>query len=271
MSYDASAQTLRCPFCGSEKLDERQDCKTIAPQRVVPFSINRESAVTSLRSWLRQGFWRPSDLSDAAIVTKMTAVFVPYWVFSARASSYWTADTSQTPAGARGDWFPLSGQHRGEYRGLLVGASGALTPAETSAICPFDLQQGVAPDQVDLENVVFEQFRVQRKYARPLARHGFENLVRQDCTQFVPGRGRNLKVNVLLEGLTSEAVLLPVWIMAYRYQEQVFRFLLNGQTGKATGQAPTSWQKVLAVVGIVFACIVVGILAIALCSGAAAL
>ena len=84
MSYDASAQTLRCPFCGSEKLDERQDFKTIAPQRVVPFTINRDAAMTSLRGWLRQGFWRPSDLSDAAIVTKMTPVFVPYWVFSAR-------------------------------------------------------------------------------------------------------------------------------------------------------------------------------------------
>ena len=121
-----------------------------------------------------------------------------------------------------------------------------------------------------MENVVFEQFRVQRKYARPLARQGFENLVRQECTQYVPGRCRNLKVNVQLEGLTSEAVLLPVWIMAYRYQDHVYRFLLNGQTGKATGQAPTSWKKVLTVVGVVILCIVLGALAIALCSGAMA-
>jgi len=41
---------------------------------------------------------------------------------------------------------------------------------------------------------------------------------------------------------------LPIWVMAYRYQDRVFRFLINGQTGRATGQAPTSWKKLVAVV-----------------------
>jgi hypothetical protein len=268
MSYDASAQTLRCPFCGSERLDERRDSKTIAPHSVLPFKLARDEALEKLRGWLKQGFWRPGDLSDAAMVTKMTAVFVPYWVFSAKARAFWTADTSQTPAGARGDWYPLSGDHAGHYQGLLIGASGALTPAETSSICPFDLSQRLPRDQVDLENVVFEQFRVQRKYARPLAKQGFENLIRQDCTRYVPGRCRNLKVNVQLDGLSSEAMLLPVWIVAYRYREQTYRFLLNGQTGKAAGQAPTSWKKMLALAGIVILGIVLaGLVAIAILGG----
>lgn len=269
MSYDASAQTLRCPFCGSSKLDERQDVKTVAPQRVVPFAVSKDNAMRSLRSWLKQGFWRPGDLSDSAVVTKMTAVYVPYWVFAARAFCYWTADSNQTPPGARGNWCPHSGEHRGEYSGMLVGASGALTPGETSALCPFDLSLGVPPDQVDLENVVYEQFRVQRKYARPLARQGFENLIRQECQRYVPGSCRNMKVNAQFEGLTSEAVLLPVWIMAYRYQDRVYRFLINGQTGQATGQAPTSWQKMVLVAAIVVVSIgLIGGL-IVLCAGLA--
>jgi hypothetical protein len=34
--------------------------------------------------------------------------------------------------------------------------------------------------------------------------------------------------------------------MAYRYNERMFRFLVNGQTGAATGEAPTSWKKIAA-------------------------
>jgi hypothetical protein len=262
MSYDASAQTLRCPFCGSERLEERKDTKTLAPDRIVPFRIQHHVAVDKMRKWLRQGFWRPGDLSDAALVTKVAAVYVPYWVFSAQTLTYWTADTSQTPPGSRGDWCPLTGNHQEEFRGLLVGASSALTPSETLAICPFDLNESLSRDEVDLENVIFEQFRVQRKYARPLAQSGFEDLVRGACSRYVPGRCRNLKVNVRVEGLTSEAVFLPVWIMAYRYQDRVFRFLVNGQTGKATGEAPTSWRKVAVVIGIVILAGVLGVLAI---------
>ncbi len=263
MSYDASAQTLRCPFCGSTKLEEQQDQKMLRPHWVVPFSIEQSDALARLRQWLGSSFWRPGDLAQTAQVTTLTQVYVPYWVFAARVFTYWTADTSHKPLGASGDWAPLSGQNQASYSGLLVGASSTLTPAETNAICPYELSAGVSPDAIDLENVVYEQFRVQRKYARPLAQAGLEEQERQTCRQYVPGNCRNLHVNVRVEGLSGEPVLLPVWIMAYRYKDQVHRFLVNGQTGKCTGTAPTSYAKIAGVIGIVIAVI----LAIIVCMG----
>lgn len=263
MSYDASAQTLRCPFCGSERMEQQQDAKVLRPSWVVPLAVEQHDALARLRKWLGSSYWRPSDLAQAAEVTKLTQVYVPYWVFAARVFTYWTADTNQTPAGARGDWFPLSGQNQATYSGILVGASSVLTPAETNAIRPFDLAQGVPPEQVDLENVVYEQFRVQRKYARPLARAGLEEQERQACGQYVPGNSRKMQVNVRVEGLTGEPVLLPVWIMAYRYKDQTHRFLVNGQNGNCTGTAPTSYAKIAGVIAMVLAVIV----AIVICTG----
>jgi len=140
---------------------------------------------------------------------------------------------------------------RANHRNLLVGASHALTGRETAAICPFDLSAAQSLDEVDLDRVTVEQFRLVRKYARPLARQGLEQLEAQACTQYVPGRCRNMHVNLRVEGLSSRPVLLPVWIMAYRYRDTLYRFLVNGQSGRATGQAPTSIWKIAAAVGIV--------------------
>lgn len=268
MSYDASAGALRCPFCGSERLDEKSDAKVLAPERVVPFAIAQDHAIARMKQWLGRGFWRPGDLSDRAMVVSMTAVFVPYWVFEAKTHTFWTADTNQTPAGARGDWYPMSGEHHGEYTGLLIGASGALSTAETAAICPFDLGPGVPPDQIDLDNVAVEQFSVPRKYARPLARQGIESMEAAACTQnYVPGKARNMKVNTRIGGFGSEPVLLPVWIMAYRYKGKVFRFLVNGQSGKCTGAAPTSYRKIAAAIAIGLGVVVLFIAIAALAGG----
>ncbi len=250
MSYDASAQALRCPFCGSEQLDKQPDAKEIAPDGVVPFVVTRDQAVATMRQWLGQGFWRPGDLSTEAAVVKMAPVYVPYWVFDADTFTYWTADTNQTPPGAMANWYPVSGQHEGHYSGLLVGASGALTGAETGALCPFDLSAAVPPDKIDLQNSIFERFTVPRKYARPLASQGLESLESQACEEIVPGKCRNLNVNVRMMNLASRPLLVPVWIMAYRYRDQVFRFLANGQTGKSAGQAPVSYRKIGAAVAI---------------------
>jgi hypothetical protein len=250
MSYDASVQALRCPFCGSEKLEPEADKKDIAPQGVVPFRVTKENAVAAMRQWLGQGFWRPGDLAEAAAIVKLEPVYVPYWVFDATTHTYWTADSSATPGGARADWYPMFGEHRGQYAGVLVGGSGALAPGETDALCPFDLAAAVPPEEVDLENITFERFAVLRKYARPMARGGLESLEMQAVSPHIPGRNRNLKVNTRITDLHSRPMLLPVWIMAYRYRDEVFRFLCNGQTGRSTGRAPISWSKIAAAVAI---------------------
>jgi len=267
MSYDASAQTLRCPFCGSERLHQEKDAKVLAPEAVVPFTTSRDDAQSALKRFMGSSFWRPSDLAQVSVLTKLTAVYVPYWIFAATAHTHWTADTSQTPPGARASWYPICGDHAARYENVLVGASGALTPAETNALCPFDLGRAVLPKDVDLENVVYEPFRVQRKYARPQAIHGFEEMERAACRTLVPGSARNVHVAVRLEGLRSQPVLLPVWIMAYQYRQRAYRFLVNGQTGRHTGEAPFSYAKIAMVGGIAIAAIIVIALGMLLCAG----
>ena len=263
MSYDAKVQNLRCPFCGGEKLQAEKDVKTLAPKFVVPFHIEQQDAVARLKAWMGSSFWRPGDLATLSIVTKLTAVYVPYWVFSGKTFTYWTADSSETPWGASASWCPVSGEHHGAYDGLLIGASSSLSPTETHSICPFDLAQAIPTEHADLENAIFEQFQVQRKYARPLAQQGLEDFERQACETLVPGRARNVNVNVRVEGLSAQPVLLPVWIMAYTYREQTFRFLLNGQTGRCTGTAPTSYLKIVGVAGAVIG----GIILLVVCGG----
>ena len=48
----------------------------------------------------------------------------------------------------------------------------------------------------------------------------------------------------------SEPVQVPVWISAYRYGDTLYRFLVNGQTGKVHGDVPTSWKKIAACIAI---------------------
>lgn len=249
MSYDASARNLRCPFCSSEKLTQQKDGKTLRAKVVVPFSVSTDNAQGILRKWLGASFWRPSDLAERAVITRLSKVYVPYWVFSASTHTYWTADSSHTPFGARGDWVPYFGDHRSRYSGVLIGASGALTPSETSNLCPFDISRGVSRDDIQLEEAIVERFVVQRKYARPLARASIESLERESCRKYVPGRSRNVKVNVKLHGLHSTPVLLPIWIMAYHYKGELYRFLINGQSGRHTGRAPFSYLKLAMVIG----------------------
>ncbi len=264
MSYDASAQTLRCPFCGSKQLASQKDARTLKPNAVVPFQIDRQQADAALRKFLATGFFRPGDAVQNSILRDVTQVYVPFWIFEATTSTYWTGDTSQTPAGARGNWFPRSGFHQGSYRDLFVVASSIITPSEAERIGPFDLKASVAPTKVDLLNVIVEEFRVPRKYARPLATSQIEEFEAEACQQYLSGQVRNVRVNVQISEMRSEPVLLPLWIMVYRYQDQPYRVLVNGQNAKVFGNAPFSYKKLGVVLLVIFAFIALFIVMIIL-------
>jgi hypothetical protein len=248
MAYDAGSQALKCPFCGSASLEEDGIKGVLAPELILPFVIDQAGAEGSLRGWLGSSFWHPNDLNAAAVLTDLKAIYVPYWIFHAHVQTHWTADTVRTPPGAMAPWFPVSGYGEHDYQDLWVPASEGISAKELDAVGPYDASVGVAPESVDLGGVTVEQFSVSRRYARPLAQERVEDMERGGIAAELGGPGRNIKVSTIMIDATSRAAMAPVYVMAYRYRDRLFRFVLNGQTGKFTGRAPISATKVIGVV-----------------------
>ena len=63
---------------------------------------------------------------------------------------------------------------------------------------------------------------------------------------------------------------MPVFIGAYRYGDQVYRVLVNGQSGTLQGSAPTSWWKVTFAVLAAAAAVAALALFVLSCTGALA-
>jgi predicted RNA-binding Zn-ribbon protein involved in translation (DUF1610 family) len=248
MNYDASAQSLKCPFCGSVDLAEDPSKGILAPELVVPFAIDRAEAQTRLRGWLGSSFWHPNDLRTTAQMTELRAVYVPFWIFTTRVRTHWTADTSRTPPGASAPWYPMYGHGERVYEDLWIPASSGVSVKELNRVLPFDTAPAVPPDQVDLVDVTVEQFSMSRRYARPQAQAVVESLETAAAAREVPGSSRNVHVNVLMDGATSRPALVPIYVLAYRYRDALYRYVINGQSGQATGSAPTSLAKVAMVV-----------------------
>jgi len=43
---------------------------------------------------------------------------------------------------------------------------------------------------------------------------------------------------------TFKHIMLPIWICSYKYQNKIYQFAINGQTGKVNGKKPLSWYKI---------------------------
>ena len=56
-------------------------------------------------------------------------------------------------------------------------------------------------------------------------------------------------IDTRYDALTYKHLLLPLWLLAYRYGETTYQVMVNAQTGEVQGERPWSWIKItLAVV-----------------------
>lgn len=270
--FEVTANVLKCAFCGSEQVvAQPSDPNRPTPESILSFVVEEEQARAAYREWLGNGFFRPGDLSKSASLREIRAVFLPFWAFDARANTQWTAMSGRHRTSVRQvqtvvngqtvlrdqqvqetDWFPASGDHIGQYTWELVSASKGLEQAWVDAIEPFNFGELREYDGKYLLGRGAEEAALDRAQAEDVARKLIEAKEQSECARLVPGdTHRDLRVSTALEDVAARMIFLPVWLAAFAYKQKVYRFVVNGQTGKVTGEAPLSYFKVALVVGAV--------------------
>ncbi len=277
VAVDPDCRSYTCAFCDSNYVVEFSKDQTgrQAPEFVIGFAVTREKALESFRQWLGQNNWfRPSDLKMAQIEGKMAGVYLPFWSFSMLAESRWSATigehwyrtetyttrengktVTKTRRVQETEWWPLSGCHHQYYSFYLVSGSRGLDQSWADKIKPFHLAALKRYEPRFLAGWTNEEYTVERDEAERLCRAEFTRREEQNVAAFLPGdTHRELRVEATFSDVNSDLILLPVYLLSYRHHGKVYRFLLNGQTGKAFGKKPLSWKKIgglLAGIGLV--------------------
>ena len=82
-----------------------------------------------------------------------------------------------------------------------------------------------------------EGFKEAQKKMEPAIRNG----VRRD----IGGDEQRIhSLEVRYHDITFRHLLLPVWLLAYRYHEKSYRVVVNATTGEVQGERPWSWVKI---------------------------
>jgi hypothetical protein len=284
IAVDPDERSYVCPFCDSNYVVEftREESDRQPPEFVIPFAVTREEALEKYRAWISQNTWfRPRDLGQTRIAEKLRGVYLPFWSFSMLAQSNWSArigeywyrtetytttqngkTVTKTRRVRETEWWDLGGRHHHYCSQYLVSASGGLAQQEAERIKPFHLPalKRYAPGY--LAGWTTEEYSVAADEALQESQKEFLRRERENVAAFLPGDTHgDLDVDTRFSHANSDLILLPIYLLSYRYREKLYRFIINGQTGKTVGDKPVSWPKIaLAAAGVVAVAAVVGLL-----------
>ena len=264
--FPEGTRATTCPFCATPLVTGASANRHIRPAALIPFQLDEDRARAAMTEWLGSLWFAPNGLRDYARKgRKMDGIYVPYWTFDAdtatsyrgqRGDDYYVTRTrtvngkTQTYQERRTRWRSVSGRVSRFFNDVLVMASHSLPRAHTDALEPWDLA-ALTPYRPDfLSGFAAEAYGVSLEEGLTEARAKMDLVIDQDIRRDIGGDHQRItSKQTALTDVTFKHVLLPVWMAAYKFQDESFRFVVNGQTGKVQGERPWSkWKIALAVI-----------------------
>jgi predicted RNA-binding Zn-ribbon protein involved in translation (DUF1610 family) len=286
-AFSSRAAALSCPYCGSPQVVRSKGRVYLVPPRaLIPFEVDEEGARAALYQWLEEGYWHPDRLDEEAQVLELHAAYLPFWGFKGIAEvTFQLQGSSAAYETMRA--MPSQQTHHLNVEDLLIPGSLSIDEDTQEQIEPFDLDQAVPfrPEyltgwpaevyQVALADAAVEARGRMTKEARSKA-DGLAEVLNASAatatfgafTPFVGGksnRARDVSYAPKMSTIQLDSFMhyvLPVWRGTYRFRGRTYAFAVNGQTGKAGGEAPRGGT--LGVLTIVIGVVIVALLGVIL-------
>lgn len=279
--YAATVQSTTCPFCDSVQVIENElTKKTIAPSHLIPFMFGEETARGKFSQFLKRKWLAPRALKKMAKLEKMKGVYYPYWTYDADTFSKYTADSGKdytvtvqktryengktvayNTTETRTKWVRVSGHYSFFADDVLINSTREAVARICSKVEPFDHSALIPYNPHFLAGFAAQRYTVglvdgfelaKAKIAR-MIEDGIDNEVRRI---YHADHVRNINASTEYDNIKFKHILLPLWVSSYHYKDKVYQYIVNGQTGKANGEAPLSPIKVTLLVLAIIAVIV---------------
>jgi len=154
-------------------------------------------------------------------------------------------------------WRPVSGRFERFFDDVLVLASEGQHRALVRGLEPWPLAETRPFDRRFLAGFLARTYDVELADGFDLARDRIDEALRADVRRRIGGdEQRVTHMRSTYEPVTYKHLLLPLWLLAYRWGDRTFQVVVNARTGEVQGERPWSWVKItlavlagLAVVG----------------------
>lgn len=264
--------SMACAYCATPLILEQSQVENIiTPHAVLPFKIDKNGAQQKFTGWIKGLWFAPNKLQKMSMVTDtIKGVYTPYWTYDSNTESYYTGqrgtwhyrtvpyttvENGKTVQRTRQErytvWTMAAGTVHNVFDDILVNASNSLPRNYADQLEPWPLHEIKSFVPEFLSGFLSEKYQVDLKNGFSLAKGKMESQINDSVRRDIGGdEQRILSLNTDYRDITFKHVLLPIYISAYRYNNKVYRFLVNGATGKVKGERPWSvWKIVFAVLG----------------------
>ncbi|MEM8653908.1 MAG: hypothetical protein AAGF36_04120 [Pseudomonadota bacterium] len=238
-------QTLseRCAYCDGPVVLATSDT-AYQTKALIPFRVPERDAQMAALDWVARRWAAPTNLKHVVAQARVAGIYVPFWTFdSAEAVKYWAK--YKVRRNKRTVTRRTSGGLRINFDDLLVPASSHVTPLIRDGILHDFEPRRLRPYRPGYL-AGFGAERHHQSVAEGLAANAADKdlLIRNRIKGDVGKSGvHDIRYTTDTSGIRYRRILLPVWILHYRYRGTAMKVVVCGMQGRTYGERPFSQLK----------------------------
>ena len=243
-------KSLSCPYCGSEAGSYTPADDSGMPEFIIPFKVSRLDAAKRFSEIAKTVPFLPKEYKTLDAATFLDGFYIPFWLFDGRCNAKLTYHAQKVhnfrnPYGMPYSYFEsFKVDREGDvnFEDIPVDASLQADNAYTEALEPYDSSEIVPFREEHLKEFFAEKANVSREEAESRANERLHHTLEKDFSEDMSDF-ENVSKDDAVYGLShknSDCNLMPVWMMSLNYNGSVYRYAVNGQTGKVVGEIPIS-------------------------------
>lgn len=244
---DENTAATFCPYCDNPTILPARLSGVLKPDAVLPFQTDKEDAKAAFLRLCKGKPLLPKEFTSQQRLEKITGMYVPFWLYdcSAEFDGSYKATRIHRWSDARyhyvkTDHFLLRRGAGAEFAGIPMDGSQKMDDAFMESIEPFDYSKMVDFDTAYLSGFLADKYDVPSEEGKERIRQRVHQSIDDQLQSSLLGYATVIPTgkNVNISHSKARYVLLPVWILNTRYQDKIYTFAMNGQTGKMTGAFP---------------------------------
>lgn len=251
---DKDTTATNCSFCGAPVILGDRLTGTLAPTKVLPFSVSKAEAQDAFKTWCKKGRVCPRDFATAERINNITGMYVPFWLYDLNGRGEANANCTKVRTYTRGDYIYTETKFYDVYRKVDLNYQNI--PADASIKMEDGLMDKLEPFHFNdlkpfktpyLSGFISEKYNYTDIDLFPRVKARTEQYIDEYIRSTMQGYTSTTIVRKWSDVLQRDAhyTLLPVWMISYNYHNQNYIFAMNGQTGKIVGKPPISKARVL--------------------------
>lgn len=238
---DEHSAATSCPYCGNPTIVPGKLTGGQQPELVLPFKKDKQAAKETLKEFYHGKPFLPKVFVSQNHIEEIKGVYVPFWLYNG------TVDVNGTYNAERSNTFKSGDSEVTEVNHYALERAGTISfeqvPADASSKMPDDLMDAIEPydysDLVKFETsylvgYMADNYDVSAEENKDRVTRRMSNSAVDAVHDTITGYTSYNAVNedAKVRDVSWQYVLLPVWLLATRWQGKTYLFAMNGQNGR---------------------------------------